>query len=386
VPPEKLTDQLARGLAAPICLTWELTYGCNLSCVHCLSSSGLRDPEELTTAEAMAFVDELVQMQVFYVNIGGGEPTLRPDFVDLVDYAVDHKVGVKFSTNGTTMTAARARRYAAMDYLDIQVSLDGASPATNDPVRGEGTFAVAVTAMDRLAAAGFGSFKLSVVVTRRNAGELDELLALAESFGATLRVTRLRPSGRGAAVWNDLRPTAQQQTSVYGFLTSHPSVLTGDSFFHLGPLGSQPLAGLNLCGAGRVVCLVDPVGDVYACPFVMHPDFKAGSIREAGGFASVWRQSELFVGLRQPTPGGACNACGSFDACHGGCMAAKFFTGLPLDGPDPECVLGHGERALASVGAPSGAGGRDLPDVGLGHAAPGRPVPVAFGLRRPSHR
>jgi MoaA/NifB/PqqE/SkfB family radical SAM enzyme len=46
-----LTDRLSRGLAAPICLTWELTYGCNLACVHCLSSSGRRDPRELSTAQ-----------------------------------------------------------------------------------------------------------------------------------------------------------------------------------------------------------------------------------------------------------------------------------------------------------------------------------------------
>ena len=144
---ERLADELSRGLDAPICLTWELTYGCNLSCVHCLSSSGVRDPEELTTAEAVGFVDELAAMQVFYVNIGGGEPTLRPDFTELVEYAISRQVGVKFSTNGTTMTPARARRYAAMDYLDIQISLDGAAPASNDPVRGEGTYAAAVLAM-----------------------------------------------------------------------------------------------------------------------------------------------------------------------------------------------------------------------------------------------
>ena len=37
-----------------------------------------------------------------------------------------------------------------------------------------------------------------------------------------------------------------------------------------------------------------------------------------------------------------------YDTCQGGCMAAKFFTGLPLDGPDPECVVGFGEQALAA--------------------------------------
>lgn len=375
----RLADELVYGLGAPICLTWELTYGCNLSCVHCLSSSGVRDPAELTTREAIAFVDDLVAMKVFYVNIGGGEPTLRPDFDEVVGHALSRRLGVKFSTNGTTMTAARARRYASLDYLDIQISLDGASPTTNDPVRGEGTYAAALRAMDRLAEACFGPFKLSVVVTRANAGELPELLALAGRFGAQLRLTRLRPSGRGATSWHTLRPTREQLVEVHAFLVDHPEVLTGDSFFHLGPLGDEPLAGLNLCGAGRVVCLVDPVGDVYACPFVMHPEFRAGSIRRNGGFAAVWRESELFAGLRRPAGDSACNACGSVASCHGGCMAAKFSTGLPLDGPDPECVLGRGEPALAGVLA----GASPAPQPGDGHAKPGRPVPVAFGRGSP---
>jgi [mycofactocin precursor peptide]-tyrosine decarboxylase / 3-amino-5-[(4-hydroxyphenyl)methyl]-4,4-dimethylpyrrolidin-2-one synthase len=124
-------------------------------------------------------------------------------------------------------------------------------------------------------------------------------------------------------------------------------VLTGDSFFHLGAYG-DPLPGLNLCGAGRVVCLIDPVGDVYACPFAIHDTFLAGNVRSPGGFERVWRESELFLDLRRPQTGGACVSCQHFDSCRGGCMAAKFFTGLPLDGPDPECVLGHGERLLSA--------------------------------------
>src|SRR6202021_2717039 len=151
-----LQDRFSRGLDAPICLTWELTYACNLACVHCLSSSGRRDPAELTPTEVRHIVDDLVDMKVFYVNIGGGEPMLRPDFFDLVGYAVDHKVGVKFSTNGTRLTAARAKRLAAMDYVDVQISIDGALAGTNDAGRGQGSFAAARTAMDNLAAADFG--------------------------------------------------------------------------------------------------------------------------------------------------------------------------------------------------------------------------------------
>jgi mycofactocin biosynthetic radical S-adenosylmethionine protein MftC len=344
-----LVEQLKEGLDAPICLTWELTYACNLQCVHCLSSSGRRDPREPDSAEAKAVLDELARLQVFYINIGGGEPMIRKDFFEIVDHSVARGIGVKFSTNGAYIDETAARRLTSMDYLDIQISLDGTDAVTNDAVRGVGSYDTARRAMDNLASAGFGPFKISVVVTRHNVDQLDEFKALADGYGAQLRVTRLRPSGRGADSWHDLHPTNAQQRQIYQWLLAHgENVLTGDSFFHLNALG-EPLPGLNMCGAGRVVCLIDPIGDVYACPFVIHDEFRAGNVRDDGGFTKVWRESELFASLREPQSAGACASCGSYDACQGGCMAAKFFTGLPLDGPDPECVNGSADTMLASV-------------------------------------
>jgi mycofactocin radical SAM maturase len=380
-----LVEQLKTGLDAPICLTWELTYACNLQCVHCLSSSGQRDPRELSTAEAERVLDELRDLQVFYINIGGGEPMIRRDFFHLVEYAVGNGIGVKFSTNGAFIDADKAARLTAMNYLDVQISLDGLDAATNDAVRGDGSYAMARRAMDHLAAAGWGErngpFKISIVVTRHNVDQLDGFKALADHYGAQLRVTRLRPSGRGADSWHDLHPTNDQQRHIYRWLLTHSDptaerpVLTGDSFFHLNALG-EPLPGLNMCGAGRVVCLIDPIGDVYACPFVIHDEFRAGSVRDHGGFAEVWRHSELFRSLRAPQSAGACASCGQFDACQGGCMAAKFFTGLPLDGPDPECVKGYGELRLSAV-EPGSA-----PRPSLDHSRGGA-VPVTLGRRRP---
>ena len=222
--------------------------------------------------------------------------------------------------------------------------------------------------MDNLAAAGFGPFKISVVVTRHNVPQLDDFKALADSYGAQLRITRLRPAGRGADTWHQLHPTNAQQREIYQWLLAHgENVLTGDSFFHLNALG-EPLPGLNMCGAGRVVCLIDPVGDVYACPFVIHEQFKAGNVLDEGGFTKVWRDSDLFKSLLEPQSAGACTSCGAYDACQGGCMAAKFFTGLPLDGPDPECVGGDGEVLLASV--PVALTPRPSPD----HSKPRRTV------------
>jgi mycofactocin radical SAM maturase len=346
---KSLVEEMKRGLDAPICLTWELTYACNLQCVHCLSSSGQRDERELSTEEAKKILDDLRDLQVFYINIGGGEPMVRRDFFELLEYSVANGIGVKFSTNGAFIDEEKARRLAAMDYLDIQISLDGVDAATNDAVRGEGSYDMAIRAMENLKAANFGQFKISVVVTRHNVSQLDQFKALADHYGAQLRITRLRPAGRGADTWHELHPTNGQQREIYNWLLKHgENVLTGDSFFHLNALG-ESLPGLNMCGAGRVVCLIDPIGDVYACPFVIHDEFKAGNVRDEGGFAKVWKQSDLFLSLREPQSAGACASCGAFDACQGGCMAAKFFTGLPLDGPDPECVGGDADEALSII-------------------------------------
>src|SRR5690606_25260247 len=132
--------------------------------------------------------------------------------------------------------------------------------------------------------------------------------------------------------------------------------------------------------------LIDPVGDVYACPFAIHDSFLAGNVRDDGGFTRVWRESDLFLDLREPQSGGACASCSAWDSCRGGCMAAKFFTGLPLDGPDPECVKGHGEGLLDQVELGS------IPRTTVDHSRPARSgsgdgsaaaVPVTLTRRRP---
>ena len=125
-----------------------------------------------------------------------------------------------------------------------------------------------------------------------------------------------------------------------------------------------------------MVCLIDPIGDVYACPFVIHDEFKAGSVRDAGGFTRVWRKSSLFTELREPETKSACTSCGQYDACQGGCMAAKFFVGIPLDGPDPECVSGHGEAAMITASTSNVV----VPKPAMDHSKPDR-TPVALTRR-----
>jgi len=190
----KLVEEFELGLDAPICITWELTYACNLACVHCLSSSGRRDPRELTTAEAKSVIEELERMQVFYVNIGGGEADRAQGLWELLDHAAEHHVGVKFSTNGSRIDGAAAARLAASDYVDVQVSIDGATAAVNDAVRGPAPSTPRSepwSGSPRRASRSRRSRRRH----RHNAGQLDEFKAIADRYGAQLRITPAAPVG-----------------------------------------------------------------------------------------------------------------------------------------------------------------------------------------------
>ena len=159
-------------------------------------------------------------MQVFYVNIGGGEPTVRPDFWELVDYATAHHVGVKFSTNGVRITPEVARQLAASDYVDVQISLDGATAEVNDAVRGGARSPWRSARWRTWPTPDSATPRSPWSCTRHNVGQLDDFKALADRYGATLRITRLRPSGRGADVWDELHPTPTQQRELYDWLVA----------------------------------------------------------------------------------------------------------------------------------------------------------------------
>ena len=235
-----------------------------------------------------ALIDELAAMQVFYVNMGGGEPTIRGDFFELLEHAVAAaRRGEVLDERHEDRRGARARRLAAMDYVDVQVSIDGATrrgqrrgPRRRLLRRGR------CARCARSADAGFGRFKVSVVVTRENVAPARRASRRSPTrFGAQLRLTRLRPSGRGVESWDRLRPTAAQNRELYHVAASTTPTRSRATRSSTSRRSAQPLDGLNLCGAGRVVCLVDPIGDVYACPFAIHEQFRAGSIRDDGGFA-----------------------------------------------------------------------------------------------------
>jgi mycofactocin radical SAM maturase len=334
------------GLSAPITVTWEVTNRCNLRCAHCLSGSGPEAPTDtdLSLSEAKAVVDQLAAARVFQIHFGGGEPFLYPGFMELLRYAQSKDLCcLCISTNGSTLTPARIADLDAMGGVYLQISLDGATEAACDAVRGAGAWRRAVDALERLRGTGIVR-TVNFVYTRGVGDQLDSMLALANRVGATLRVTRLKPSGRGAETYQRLRPTQAQLSQLHGWLQEHPEVLTGDTFFHLNAFGGKPLGGFQSCGAARMTCLIVPNGDVFPCAFTQTDFFRAGNLRQTT-FAEIWANSPVFnTVFRQPQQG-ACSTCSAYDGCGGGCPAVKHALTGRLDLPDPDCVLETAQQA-----------------------------------------
>jgi mycofactocin radical SAM maturase len=329
------------GMRSPVNLTWEVTQACNLRCSHCLSSSGDPAKNELSTAEALDLVEQLHAARVFQVNFGGGEPFIRPDFEQIL--AACHSRGIMtcISTNGTLITPELVARLASNRLVAIQVSLDGAKRETCDAVRGAGVYDAAIKAVKLLAATSIPA-SINTVLTTHNADEIPAMHELARSLGVSLRVSRFRPSGRGADNWESLRPTPTQLLAFSDWLAKSGDVRTGDSFFSLTSQERQGL-GLNLCGAAKLTCCVNPTGHMYPCAFLQSDRFEAGDLRTSS-FQEIWDTSEIYASFRSLRIH-SCEECTRFDQCHGGCPAVAWHLKNDINGGDPECL----ERCVTSI-------------------------------------
>ena len=329
------------GLSAPVNLTWEVSLACNLRCTHCLSASGEPASGELSTAEALDLVEQVHRAGVFQINFGGGEPFMRPDFEDILAACHSRQIMTCISTNGTLLYEERVARLATSRLVAIQVSMDGASPETCDGIRGKGVFNRAIEALKLLAATSIPT-SINTVLTRQNAAEIPAMYELARDLGVSLRVSRFRPSGRGADNWEALRPTPAQLLEFSDWLAKSGDVRTGDSFFSLTSQERQGL-GLNLCGAAKLTCCVGPTGNMYPCAFLQTDRFRAGSLREQS-FQEIWDGSEIYASFRSLRIH-SCEECQRFDQCHGGCPAVAWHLKNDINGGDPECL----ERCVTSI-------------------------------------
>jgi mycofactocin radical SAM maturase len=322
-------------LSAPVNITWEITRKCNLKCVHCLSASSKESPGELTFEECESVVDQLAALKVFEINFGGGEPLLKDFFLPLLRYIHAKGIVTCISTNGTVLTEEAVDYLTGNPLVNVQVSLDGATPAVNDRIRGRGTYGKIISGI-RLLSGKDIPLSINTVVTSLNYAQLDRLKELAVSFGARLRVSRFRPSGRARDSWEALKLDSVQLQHLSNWLGDDTSILTGDSFFAISQDGRREL-GLDMCGAAKMTACIDPCGDVFPCAFLQAEEFCGGNLREKS-FKDIWDNAPVFRFFRRLEPA-SCRRCPRFEKCRGGCPAVAYFLSGDLNSPDPECLM-----------------------------------------------
>jgi len=134
---------------------------CNMRCPFCFEGSKPGDDrlEFLTLEDAKVFIDEAVDLGVEKFSFTGGEPFVNPHFVDILDYALDHKPCLVL-TNATEPLMnqfAKVKAFSAKPHtLSFRISLDHPDPVKHDESRGKGNFKKALDTLGRLYREGFG--------------------------------------------------------------------------------------------------------------------------------------------------------------------------------------------------------------------------------------
>ncbi|WP_144796790.1 TIGR04347 family pseudo-SAM/SPASM protein [Halorubrum depositum] len=351
-------------------VVWNATKRCNLYCEHCYAAADKeRAPNELSTAEGKALIDDLAEFGVPVLLFSGGEPLVREDLADLVAYADDAGIRPVLSTNGTLLTRESARELKAAGLKYAGVSVDGL-PERNDRIRGEeGAFDAAVRGIEACLDVGLKT-GLRYTITEHNVEDLAGVVDLLVDVGVDrFCFYHLDYGGRGAEIADvDLSPEATRKavadlcdlTREYhaageeietllvgnyadaGHLVEYADREIGTDrarliYDHLRRNGGDP--------TGERVADVDPVGNVHLTQFWQ--GYSPGNVRDRS-FGAIWsdESNPLLAGLRnrEERLTGRCADCAYKGICRGGSrLRALSAHGDPF-APDPKCYLTESER------------------------------------------
>lgn len=365
----------ANPFSPPRLIFWETTAGCNLECIHCrrITVADQLLPQDLTTAESKAMIDDIVAFSKPIFVLSGGEPLFRPDIFEIARHAADAGLIVALATNGTLIDAEVANKIKDAGIRRVSVSFDGADAQTHDIFRGPGAFDRAMEGIGHLRDIDV-PFQFNTTVAKHNIQQMEETLALAKGQGAVaLHLFLLVPVGCGVEIAPDQqispeeyeevlnwmydaemaggielkatcaphyfrivaqrraeeaksgirrqRPDSQQRQKQAGGHPGGNGHPTGHPGGHPHGQGRHAMNAMTKgCLAGTGVAFVSHRGEVFPCGYL---PLEAGHIREQN-IADVWHYSPLFEQLRNPDLlGGACGVCEFTHLC-GGCRARSY--------------------------------------------------------------
>lgn len=371
----------AAGLAGyppPRLIFWETTAGCNLECIHCrrVTVADQLLPQDLTTEESFALIDQIAAIGRPIFVLSGGEPLFRPDIFEIARYASDAGLIVALATNGTLITADVAKQIKQSGIQRVSISFDGADAPTHDIFRGPGAFDRALVGIEHLRQVGM-PFQINTTVAQHNAHQMPETLALAKRLGAAaLHLFLLVPVGCGMEIAEDKQITPAKYEEILnwmydaemeggielkatcaphyfrivrqrqaeerraGIVRERPQSMHRQATKGGHPGASKPGHGHPMhaatkgCLAGTGVCFVSHRGEVFPCGYL---PVEAGNIRQMP-FEEIWQHSPLFAEMRNPELlGGKCGVC-EFKRVCGGCRARSYGMTADYLGEEPFCT------------------------------------------------
>jgi radical SAM protein with 4Fe4S-binding SPASM domain len=326
--------------------TIRVTKACNLRCPHCYVNAGEKLENELSLEEIKSIIDQLAKLKVFSIFFTGGEPFIRPDILDILNYTDKNGFAMYISTNGTLIDLQTINRLKLLKHLrTFQISIDGLRK-THDSIRGvKGTFDKAINTIE-LAKKKLKNTKITIISTlmKENANEMGELLKLAiklevDNFG----IVTLYPIKRSTKV-KDV--STLQKYKIFKklseiYIKKRPRLNIG--LLVPPAIIPQPLSELEY-GGGYVCSFpsllgINANGEVAPCDGLLScKELVLGNVREKS-LDEIWNHP-LMKKLRKIKPEdieGVCRKCKYLSFCMGGCRARAYLKYGNFKAPNPLC-------------------------------------------------
>ncbi|MBF0536815.1 MAG: radical SAM protein [Nitrospirae bacterium] len=324
----------------PCIVSWNLTGECNLFCPHCYIDARAMAAGELTTPEAKGVIDALYQLNPnLTLVLTGGEPMLRDDIYELVEYASNYGLITVMGSNGTLLTKDNLKGLKSAGLRGLGIGIDSVTPAYHDSFRlYYGAWNLSVEAL-KIARGLDLQTQVDVTVTDRNYNDLDGFVEMAVGLGAkAVNFFFLVCTGRARKEFistENYETALRRIASISG--TEKRIMLRARCAPHIYRILHEDNVHLHQgtrgCLAGRLYMRIDPVGNITACPYMPEP---VGNVREHS-IVDIWTDSKKLTLLRQGQYKGRCGRCQYTQIC-GGCRARALAQYGDFMGEDPLCL------------------------------------------------
>lgn len=321
-------------LTGPLKVFLSIGDRCNLTCTHCYSDSSPSGTHAPDPTDLHRVIESIDRMGTFTVIIGGGEPLLRRDLVELVTDVRTCGMGVSLTTNGTVHDRTVFERLAEL-HVRMNVSLDGMA-AIHDRIRARaGSFdrTLAGIAMMR---SKMLEPTIRYTLTNENIADVAKILALTRDLGLPIKVRRAKPSGRVLTNSQIITEVTPAYLEAVALMNEAPHCDLEDIMSTDASKKEEVLTGLNDCGAGTRLLFIEADGTISPCTF-LGKEFESGNI-STHSLPEIWRDGPAFREMRSISQNDDCNGCSREVNCHGECPAMRLHVGGALNAADPTCL------------------------------------------------